>query len=341
MSRDLRLITAALKSADSAQTLVQRLLAFARRQALQPTRVDLPGLVEGMAEMIGRTLGPRIRIELELAPGLASALADPNQLEMAILNLGVNARDAMAHGGTLTIHAANETIAAAHETGLAPGDYVRLSIHDTGVGMDAETCARAVEPFFSTKGVGKGTGLGLSMVDGLASQMGGAFRLSSRLGRGTSATLWLPVWVGPVEESETMSDLPVLATATGVVLVVDDHDLVRTSTAELLGELGYKTVEACSGEEAAELVRRGLHVDLLVTDHLMPGMSGVDLARLVQARWPRMPMLIVSGQSDPAGIPPGIACLTKPFRKAQLEEKIASLRNDAPELVAVPAIPEY
>jgi signal transduction histidine kinase len=177
--RDRRLIDGALRSAGSAQSLVQRLLAFARRQALQPTRVELPALIEGLAELVARTLGPRIRIALDLAPGLEPALADRNQLEMAILNLGVNARDAMPEGGTLTISAANETVSPGHEARLAPGSYVRLSIVDTGIGMDEKVRRRAIEPFYSTKGVGKGTGLGLSMVDGLASQMGGAFSLWS------------------------------------------------------------------------------------------------------------------------------------------------------------------
>ena len=325
-AREARLIDGALKSADSAQILVQRLLAFARRQALQPARVDVATLVRGMADLIRRTLGPRIRIVLELAPDLAPAHADPNQLEMAILNLAVNARDAMPGGGTLTIRAENEPPSADHPAALAAGAYVRLSIADTGFGMDEKTCERAVEPFFSTKGLGKGTGLGLSMVDGLASQMGGAFRISSRVGQGTSATLWLPVWDGPEAEVDvTLETLPPSA-ALGVALVVDDHDLVRVSTAELLHELGYEVVEASSGEEAAELVERGLHADLLVTDHLMPGMSGVDLARLIRMRSPRTRILLVSGYSDPAGIPPGIPCLTKPFRKAQLQEQIARLR---------------
>jgi len=325
--RDKRLIEGALKSADSAQILVQRLLAFARRQALQPTRVDLRALIEGMADLIGRTIGPRIRIRLELADGLRAAHADPNQLEMAILNLSVNARDAMPGGGTLTIRAENAQTGKIDDMFLSPGDYLQLSVADTGVGMDETTCGRAVEPFFSTKGVGKGTGLGLSMVDGLASQMGGAFRLASEIGCGTCATLWLPAWSGPEDESHVTSELEAPPCNTGVVLVVDDHDLVRASTAELLRELGFQVVEACSGEEAAELLDSGLHADLLVTDHLMPGMSGVDLARLVEARRPGTPILLVSGYSDPAGIPPGLPCLTKPFRKIQLEEQIARLKQ--------------
>ena len=325
--REKRLIEGALKSADSAQILVQRLLAFARRQALQPSRVDLGALVEAMADLIGRTIGPRIRIRLDLAEGLHPAHADPNQLEMAILNLSVNARDAMPAGGTLSIEAETAEAGENDAMGLAPGPYLRLTVADTGVGMDESTCARAVEPFFSTKGVGKGTGLGLSMVDGLASQMGGAFRLASEIGRGTRATLWLPAWNGPDGEIAMPAETDAPPRTNGVALVVDDHDLVRASTAELMRELGYKVVEARSGEEAAELVESGLHADLVVTDHLMPGMSGVDLARLIQSQHPGTPTLLVTGYSDPAGIPPGLPCLTKPFRKAQLEEQIERLQR--------------
>jgi PAS domain S-box-containing protein len=326
--RDRRLIEGALMSAESGRTLVQRLLAFARRQALQPARVDVAALVERMGDLIGRTLGPRIRIALELAPDLRPALADPNQLEMAILNLSVNARDAMPDGGSLTIRVGNDRADGA-SSGLAAGDYVRLAIVDTGHGMDEATCARAVEPFFSTKSISEGTGLGLSMVDGLASQMGGAFHLSSAPGAGTTATLWLPVCAGEPVEAALVPAEPAGAGPLGVALVVDDHELVRVSTSEMLADLGYRIVQAASGEEAAELLAGGLVPELMVTDHLMPGMSGVDLARLAQARLPRMPVLIVSGYSDPAGIPPGLVCLTKPFRKAQLAEHLSRLRQSA------------
>jgi signal transduction histidine kinase/CheY-like chemotaxis protein len=327
--RDRRLIDGALRSAGSAQSLVQRLLAFARRQALQPTRVELPALIEGLAELVARTLGPRIRIALDLAPGLEPALADRNQLEMAILNLGVNARDAMPEGGTLTISAANETVSPGHEARLAPGSYVRLSIVDTGIGMDEKVRRRAIEPFYSTKGVGKGTGLGLSMVDGLASQMGGAFSLWSEPGSGTAATLWLPVWTGPAHvDAPARAPAPAFAHE-GVALLVDDHDLVRASTAEMLAELGYRVVEAISGEEAVRLIDGGLHADLMVTDHLMPGISGAELAGLARLRLPGLPVLLVSGSSSPNGVPADLPCLAKPFRKAALAERIATLREPA------------
>jgi len=331
--RERRLIDGALRSAASAQTLVQRLLAFARRQALQPARVELPTLVEGMADLIARTVGPRIRIVLDLAPGLEPAFADRNQLEMAILNLGVNARDAMPEGGTLTIRAANEIAGPDHEAELVPGAYVRLSIIDSGLGMDSKTRRQAIEPFFSTKGAGKGTGLGLSMVAGLTSQMGGAFTLWSEPGRGTAATLWLPAWTGPVRfevPTPTPRAEPAFA-HDGVVLLVDDHDLVRASTAEMLGDLGYRVVEAGSGEEAVQLLDNGLHADLMVTDHMMPGISGAELAILARARLPDLPVLLVSGYSDPKGVPADLLCLTKPFRKAVLADRIAALGRPALE----------
>ena len=335
--RDRRLIDGALRSAESAQVLVQRLLAFARRQTLQPMRVDVRALVESMAEMVRRTLGPRINVVLELAPDLRAVTADPNQLEMAILNLSVNARDAMPAGGTLTIRAENDEADAFAER-LNPGSYVRLSIVDTGAGMDEQTCARAIEPFFTTKRVGKGTGLGLSMVDGLASQMGGAFHLTSTPGRGTTASLWLPVWSGAIEPAAAPRMPTTRAEAAGLALVVDDHDLVRISTAEMLADLGYDVAQAKSGEEAAELIGAGLLPDVVVTDHLMPGLSGVDLARLIQSRLPLVPVLLVSGYSDPAGVPPGIPCLTKPFRKAQLADQLDRLCGAPPE-VAQPTLP--
>jgi len=183
-----RLIDGALQSADRAKTLVQRLLAFARRQPLQAVPVDLGVLVDGMAGLLGSTAGPNIELRVDIADDLPPAMADPNQLEMAILNLGVNARDAMPEGGTLTIAATRESVHAGHRSGLQLGHYVRLCVADTGVGMDEKTRARAVEPFFSTKGIGKGTGLGLSMVHGLIAQFGGGMTIMSEFGHGTTTS---------------------------------------------------------------------------------------------------------------------------------------------------------
>ncbi len=324
--REQRLVEGALQSAERAKILVQRLLAFARRQPLQPGPVDLPELVRGMVELVASTSGPQIRIETRIEPPLPFARADANQLEMAILNLAVNARDAMPGGGVLTVGVTAETVDAGQVAGLAPGRYVRLTVTDTGVGMDAATLARAVEPFFSTKGVGRGTGLGLSMVHGLAAQLGGALTLESREGEGTVAALWLPV-SDSVPESAAARAEPEAAPAgkAGTVLLVDDEPLVRASTADMLVEMGFEVVEADSGADALALIDTRVP-DLVITDHLMPGLSGTDLALILAAERPGLPVLIVSGYAELDGLPADLPRLTKPFRQADLAERIAGLR---------------
>jgi PAS domain S-box-containing protein len=323
--REQRIIAGAMQSAERAKTLVQRLLAFARRQPLQAVAVDVAKLVEGMGELVSSTTGPQIKVMVEAQDDLPPAKADPNQLEMALLNLAVNARDAMSEGGTLRISAGQERIGSDHRSKLLPGRYIRLSVADNGAGMDEATLARAVEPFFSTKGVGKGTGLGLSMVHGLASQLGGALTIRSRPGLGTNVELWLPLSAGEVE---TLEDMPVKSAGRagrGTVLLVDDEELVRMSTADMLSDLGYSVVEAASGEEAARLVSRGTHFDVLVTDHLMPGMTGTDLADTVRAAKPGVPVLLVSGYAEHEGIEPAIPRLTKPFRADELAARLSEL----------------
>lgn len=254
--RERRLIDGALQSAERAKTLVQRLLAFARRQPLQPKAIDVRSLVTDMADLISSTSGPRIGVRMALSDNLPPALADPNQLEMAVLNLAVNARDAMPEGGTLTVSAVRESVRPGHRSKLRQGHYIRLSVEDTGIGMDDATLARAIEPFFSTKGIGKGTGLGLSMVHGLALQLDGGLAIASRLGEGTVVDLWFPissVVAGDQAGSAVVSGRPAL----GKVLLVDDEDLVRMSTADMLMDLGYVVVEATSGEEALRLTDDG------------------------------------------------------------------------------------
>jgi CheY-like chemotaxis protein len=314
-----------MQSAERAKTLVQRLLAFARRQPLQPTAVDVARLVTGMGELVASTTGPQIRVVVAVPDDLPLAKADPNQLEMAILNLSVNARDAMPEGGTLRIVAGAETVGPGHRTKLRPGPYIRLSVTDTGTGMDEATLARAVEPFFSTKGIGKGTGLGLSMVHGLASQLSGALTLRSRPGRGTHVELWLPRSDAapdrPDAAPEPLDAPPTHRTA----LLVDDEDLVRLSTADMLGDLGYTVIEARSGEEAMRLLTRGEPFDLLITDHLMPGLTGTDLARAVRAARPGVPVLLVSGYAEGEGVAADLPRLVKPFRKAELAASLAQL----------------
>jgi CheY-like chemotaxis protein len=325
--RERRLIDGALQSAERAKTLVQRLLAFARRQPLQPQAVDLKRLVGGMADLISSTSGPNVQVRVDLPDDLPPATADANQVEMAVLNLAVNARDAMPNGGILTISAARASVRPEQRSSLPRGHYVQLSVSDTGVGMDEETLARAIEPFFSTKGIGKGTGLGLSMVHGLALQLGGGLTIDSRLGEGTTVNLWLPISAQQVEGDERIADLPPAPKGLGVALLVDDEDLVRMSTADMLMDLGYEVAEASSAEEALRLLQEGLEPKLLVTDHLMPGMNGAELARHVMSRSPGLPVLIVSGYAEAEGVAPGLARLTKPFRNSELASSLAALTS--------------
>ncbi|GGB36219.1 histidine kinase [Sphingomonas metalli] len=316
--REQRLIAGAIQSAERARTLVQRLLAFARRQPLQPVPVDIEQLVTGMGELIASTTGPQIKVVVDAAASLPPARADPNQLEMALLNLAVNARDAMPEGGRLRITARVEQVANDHPARLSPGRYVVLSVADTGSGMDEATIRRAIEPFFSTKGIGKGTGLGLSMVHGLASQLGGALTIQSRIGIGTNVELWLPesaTSVARVEDDRAAAAQPDVR---GVALIVDDEDLVRMTTADMLADLGYSVVEAASAEEAMRLMVAGRHVDILVTDHLMPGITGADLIRWARNDRPEIQALLVSGYAEQEAIGSDIPRLAKPFRKADL-----------------------
>jgi CheY-like chemotaxis protein/two-component sensor histidine kinase len=323
--REQRLIAGAVQSADRAKTLVQRLLAFARRQPLQARPTDISQLIQGMGELIASTTGPQIKISVDLDQHLPPAMADPNQLEMALLNLAVNARDAMADGGRLRISAHLEAAGRRHRAKLRPGRYIRLSVADTGVGMDEAVLARAVEPFFSTKGVGKGTGLGLSMAHGVASQLGGALTIQSRVGIGTNIELWLPVTEEMVPPNEVQEIAAPSIGQAGTALLVDDEDLVRATTADMLTDLGYAVVEAASAEEALGLVRNGLTPELLVTDHLMAGMNGTDLARLIRSESPQVQVLLVSGYAEAEGIAPDLARLTKPFRSDELAAKLATL----------------
>ncbi|HEY8571682.1 PAS domain S-box protein [Phenylobacterium sp.] len=318
-----RLIEGALQSAERARTLVQRLLAFARRQPLQPTAVDIAKLVNDMSELVGSTIGPRIRIVQDVAEGLPSARADVNQMEMALLNLAVNARDAMPDGGVLTISA--RAADAGPKSKLSPGRYVVLAVSDTGHGMDEATLGRAIEPFFSTKGIGKGTGLGLSMIHGLAAQLGGSLEISSAPGMGTNVEIWLPAAAGDGAKAEeavaTLDD----ERGAGHVLLVDDEDLIRSATAQMLGDLGYTVIEASSGQAALQRLEDPRLV-LVVTDHLMPGMTGTELARECQTTRPELPILIISGYADLDEVAPDLPRLTKPFREAELASALAALR---------------
>jgi PAS domain S-box-containing protein len=322
--REQRLIAGAAQSAERAKVLVQRLLAFARRQPLQAVAVDVAKLIRGMADLVASTTGPQILVEVQVSGDPPAALGDPNQLEMALLNLAVNARDAMPNGGTLRITAAAQVISAGFRAGLRAGQYVCVSVADTGKGMDEATLARAVEPFFSTKGVGKGTGLGLSMVHGLASQLGGALTIDSKLGRGTIIELWLPQTEKAPEAAASTRDLEPI-TARGTALLIDDEELVRLSTADMLSDIGFRVIEVASAEEALAIIDGGTYIDLIVTDHLMPGMSGTDLSRHLRSQRPKLPVLIVSGYAQMDGVAPDLPRLTKPFRKDQLATSISAL----------------
>ncbi len=324
--REQRLIAGAAQSAERARILVQRLLAFARRQPLQSVSVDVATLVTGMGDLIESTTGPQIRVVVEAEKDLPPAKADPNQLEMALLNLSVNARDAMPDGGTLRISATTEAVSAGHHSRLKPGKYVRLSVSDTGTGMDEATLARAIEPFFSTKGIGKGTGLGLSSVHGLVSQLGGALTIKSRQGVGTNVELWMPISGETIDSPTAVSHRPDSHAAHhGVALLVDDEELVRMSTADMLADLGYKVLEADSAEKAVRVLASGAPVDIVVTDHLMPGMTGTELARHVQKARPEVPVLLVSGYAELEGIDADRPRLTKPFRKDELAATLLSM----------------
>jgi signal transduction histidine kinase/CheY-like chemotaxis protein len=320
-----RLLDGATQGAQRGAALTQRLLAFARRQALQPKPTDLAELVRGMDDLLRRSLGPSIAIEFDLPAGLPPALADQNQIELALLNLAVNARDAMSDGGRLEIALALETVPSARD--LAAGKYVRLCVSDTGCGMDPQTLGRAIEPFFSTKEVGKGTGLGLSMIHGLALQLKGALRLDSEPGRGTRAELWLPVANGKAAavavDAETDADTSKRRLK---LLFVDDDFLISLSTAALLEDLGHEVVKASSGAAALEVLQSGKPVDLLITDYAMPGMTGVQLAEAARKLRPGLPILLATGYADlPARTKLDLPRLSKPYQQRQLAERITSL----------------
>lgn len=324
-----RLTAGGLQAAERARTLIQRLLAFSRRQHLAPRPVDVAQLLSGFTDMVSRSLGPGIRLSVTCADGLPPALVDPNQLELALLNLAVNARDAMPTGGDLTVRV-NEEIADDHPR-LGRGRYIRLAVTDNGIGMDAQTAKRAIDPFFTTKGVGRGTGLGLSSVHGLAAQSGGDFALDSQPGRGTTATLWLPVSTEAAAIRQiSADDAPMPEVPAATVLLVDDEDLVRGGTAEMLVDAGYSVVSVGSAYEALQKIHAGLAFDALVTDYAMPGMTGAELAQQVRTLRPHLPALMITGfatltEREAGGLPR----LAKPFRQVELVGTVADLLESA------------
>ncbi|HZF76261.1 MAG TPA: response regulator [Acetobacteraceae bacterium] len=329
-ARAARLLETATEGANRGAALTQRLLAFSRRQALRPESVELPALIRGMSNLIERSVGPGYPLRARFPDRLPPVQADTNQLELALLNLVVNARDAMPEGGEIEVAAAEREVGPAEEAGLVPGHYVVLTVADRGIGMDEATLARAAEPFFTTKGVGRGTGLGLSMVHGLATQSGGRLALRSASGAGTVAELWLPR-----AEASPSPPPAVQAPASGpgrslTVLVVDDDPLVLASTAALLEEVGHRTVEAEDGARALERVRAGALVDLVITDYGMPGMTGVEFAEELRRLRPGLPVLLATGYGElPAVDAAGLARLSKPFGQAALAAAVEAVLGRA------------
>jgi PAS domain S-box-containing protein len=318
-----RLIDGALQGAERGASLTQRLLAFARQQDLRAVPMDLRGLIQGMIDLLERSLGPRIALRLELPEGLPPARVDANQLELAVLNLAINARDAMPDGGSIEIRLAEHQ--ASGDPVLKSGRYLKLSVIDTGKGMTPEILKRAIEPFFSSKPLGKGTGLGLSMVHGLAVQLGGALQLSSTVGKGTTATLLLPVATA-VPEAEIPAQTLQKVNRSAVILFVDDDPLIAMSTTEMLEDLGHHVIGASSGLHALDILKSEQPLDLMMTDHVMPGMTGVELAAASRAVRPSLPILLATGYAElPDGAQLDLPRLAKPYHQDQLRDRLDQL----------------
>jgi signal transduction histidine kinase len=315
-------------AAERGSTLTGQLLAFARRQPLVPRPVDLNAVVGGMHDLLKSALGSSVRIETWSEPHLWPAMADATQLELVVLNLTINARDAMPRGGVLTIETANARVGPPHRAGEpAAGEYVSITVRDNGLGMTAEVLARAFEPFFTTKEPGAGSGLGLSQVYGTARQSGGGVRIDSAPGVGTSVTVYLPRSSVMAEPAPTLPPMPPSFASPGAVLVVDDDPAVRTTTVAVLRDLGYDVREAAGGTEALDLLSRDSDIEVLLTDVVMPGMNGAELARQAPGVRPRLTILFMSGYADPEGITGALQrhrLVRKPFLPADLATQIES-----------------
>ena len=320
----LRLLDNATQGALRGVSLTQRMLAFARRQELKTESVEIPALIQGITGLLRSSLGPAVNLETRFAHDLEPAMADLNQLELAVLNLATNARDAMPNGGKIVISARNETVSDPARSSLPVGRYVCLSVTDTGEGMAPTTLASATDPFFTTKGVGKGTGLGLSMVHGFIAQLGGRFILKSQKDIGTTAELWLPV-ATPGSVAAPVIEIPAMSTIPGLsVLVVDDDSLVLTSTSLLLEDLGHRVIGAASGVQALEVFESGQPIDLVITDMAMPHMNGAQLAQAIRDRQPDLPIILATGYAERLeGFVTELPRLSKPFTQLHLVEIIA------------------
>jgi PAS domain S-box-containing protein len=313
-----RLLDRAILGAERGATLTTRLLAFARRQELKVEFVALQKLIPEMLDFLRHSVGPNVALQVEISPEVCAVEVDANQLELALINLAVNARDAMPQGGTLTIACHNED--HGKKVGLPRDHFVCLTISDTGEGMSTTTLARAQEPFFTTKGVGKGTGLGLSMVQGFTAQSGGAMRIRSEVGKGTNVTLWLPraKHGSPVANVETQPVQSIEARGLRVLLV-DDDVLVSMGAADMLLDLGHSVTEAQSGAHALKLLESDGHFDVVVTDYAMPGMNGFELAQQIKASHPRLPIVLATGYAElPADRSIEFGHLSKPYTSKEL-----------------------
>ncbi len=323
--KSIALLENAAQGAQRGTILTKRMLAFARNQELEQEIIDIPELVRGMTDLLQRSVGATIRIETHFPLVLKPVLADANQLEMALLNLTVNARDAMVEGGEVIVAARQEIVATLVAGKVKPGTYVCISVTDSGEGMDAQTLNKAVEPFFTTKGLGKGTGLGLSMVHGFAEQSGGCFILHSRKGKGTTAEIWLPVANTSAETAShgQSQKAPVTFVPSLTILAVDDDALVLMNTVAMLEDLGHTAFEAYSAQEALEILRREDSVDLVITDQAMPKMSGTQLAQAMKSEWPDIPVMLATGYADRVpGDDIGLPKLSKPYLQRDLAEAL-------------------
>jgi PAS domain S-box-containing protein len=333
-----RYLAAAQGAARRAAALTHRLLAFSRRQTLAPKVTDVNALVTGMEELIRRTVGPEVVVESMTGSGVWPVEIDPNQLENALLNLAINARDAMPDGGKITIETANRWIdaRAAREQELSPGQYVSLCVTDTGIGMTAEVIARAFDPFFTTKPIGMGTGLGLSMVYGFARQSGGQVRIYSEVGQGTTICLYLPRHLGSedAQEDHPETDGQVPTGAGETVLVIDDEPVVRMLVVDVLEELGYCALEAADGSEGLRILESRARVDLLVTDVGLPGgLNGRQVADAARVLRPELKVLFITGYAENAVIShghldPGMHVVTKPFQVEELGRRIRAILTE-------------
>ena len=321
-----RLIDGAMQGARRGATLTQRLLAFARRQELHVEPKSLVEVVRGMSELLERSVGSQIELTVDLPDRVAPVLIDANQIELALLNLVVNARDAMPNGGSLSIRVDQAPTDECAD--LRAGSYVRLSVSDTGIGMDDETLRKAAEPFFSTKELGKGTGLGLSMIQGLAVQLNGALRLSSTPGKGTVAELWLPVSSAAPDAPHWTSEAPMeeIVAPQLTILIVDDDPLIAMSTVDMLEDLGHKVIEANSGAKALEIMKDGKAIDLLITDYSMPKMTGAQLAKAARELRPGLPILMATGFAElQPGMDIDLPRLAKPYQQGDVAAEILIL----------------